>query len=126
MTPPTVSVPLLVVIVRLPLIVTAPVANMYAAAGSVAEQSISSMRTVASFRGEDKEAEKYREKLVEAEKVGIQSGAAIAKGIASVLFILFASYGLGMWFGAKEIVDAGNAGTATPDMAGNILVVFWR
>ena len=33
----------------------------------------------------------------------MKSGRAIAQGLGTVLFIIFASYGLGMWFGAKEI-----------------------
>ena len=75
--------------------------GLYAEAGAVAEQAIASIRTVAAFTGERKEADRYALKLERAQGVGIQSGTAIARGLACVLFIIFASYGLGMWFGAK-------------------------
>jgi len=39
--------------------------------------------------------------------VGVKSGRTIAQGLGTVLFIVFASYGLGMWFGAKEIGEQG-------------------
>ena len=52
-------------------------------AGSVAEESISSIRTVVAFTGEAKEASRYSEKLIKAQAVGIQSGQAIARGLVS-------------------------------------------
>jgi len=42
-------------------------------------------------------------KILKAQSIGVKSGRAIAQGLGTVLFIIFASYGLGMWFGAKEI-----------------------
>lgn len=71
--------------------------SLYAEAGAVAEQAIASIRTVAAFTGERKEADRYAAKLGKAQAVGVQSGTAIARGLACVLFIIFASYGLGMW-----------------------------
>ena len=105
--------------------------KLYAEAGSVAEQAISSIRTVAAFTGEEKEADRYSVRLLKAQSVGVKSGRAIAQGLATVLFIIFASYGLGMWYGAKEIVDDHEA---HPDCVyagnckvngGDVLVVFW-
>lgn len=104
--------------------------KLYAEAGSVAEQAISSIRTVAAFTGEE-EADRYSVRLLKAQSVGVKSGRAIAQGLATVLFIIFASYGLGMWYGAKEIVDDHEA---HPDCVsagnckvngGDVLVVFW-
>jgi len=46
---------------------------------------------------------RYTVKLLKAQSIGVKSGRAIAQGLGTVLFIIFASYGLGMWFGAKEI-----------------------
>lgn len=43
--------------------------KLYAEAGAVAEQSISSIRTVTAFTGEMVEAARYRIKLEDAEKV---------------------------------------------------------
>jgi ATP-binding cassette, subfamily B (MDR/TAP), member 1 len=105
--------------------------KLYAEAGNVAEQSISAIRTVAAFTGERKEEARYGDKLRAAEVVSIRSGATIARGLATVLFVIFASYGLGMWFGAKELVDYRNAHPyCFYEMnckinGGDILVVFW-
>jgi hypothetical protein len=44
---------------------------------------------------------------LKAQSVGVKSGRTIAQGLGTVLFIVFASYGLGMWFGAKEIGEEG-------------------
>ncbi|KAM3576986.1 hypothetical protein VYU27_001127 [Nannochloropsis oceanica] len=105
--------------------------KLYAEAGSVAEQAISSIRTVAAFTGERREADRYTVKILKAQSIGVKSGRAIAQGLGTVLFIIFASYGLGMWFGAKEIVDdheahpeCVEAGTCNIN-GGDVLVVFW-
>lgn len=50
---------------------------------------------------------RYSAKLLKAQSVGVKSGRTIAQGLGTVLFIVFASYGLGMWFGAKEIGEEG-------------------
>jgi len=93
--------------------------KLYAEAGEVAEQSISSVRTVAAFTSKLQEAANYRAKLMDAGKVrrrtrrrhssgesnkksiccsgcchhtaqvGINSGALIARGLVTVLFIIF-------------------------------------
>ena len=86
---------------------------------------------MAAFTGEKKEADRYSVKLIKAQSVGVKSGRAIAQGLATVLFIIFASYGLGMWFGAKEIVEDHEANPGCVETGtckvngGDVLVVFW-
>ena len=108
--------------------------ELYAEAGSVAEQAIASIRTVTAFNGGFKESNRYKAKLLAAESIGIASGNAIARGIGSVLFIIFASYGLGMWFGASEIIDGIKNKGCSPQnedepldcvTSGDVLTVFW-
>ena len=46
--------------------------NAYAKAGDVAEEVLSSIRTVTAFGGQREETERYSDNLVEAKKVGIK------------------------------------------------------
>lgn len=55
--------------------------KVYGEAGAVAEESISSIRTVASFTGETRVITKYDSKVHEAEKFGVSVGLAIARGV---------------------------------------------
>ncbi|KAJ3685941.1 hypothetical protein LUZ61_015105 [Rhynchospora tenuis] len=84
----------------------------YGEAGNVAEQTISSIRTVASFSGESQAVRIYNQLIHKAYKCYIQEGAATGLGMGSVLMILFCSYGLAVWYGSKLIVIKGyNGGT---------------
>ncbi|CAA2959744.1 ABC transporter B family member 11-like [Olea europaea subsp. europaea] len=79
--------------------------NAYAKAAIVVEQTISSIRTVASFTGEKQAVADYDKSLVEAYKSGVHEGWATGLGLGSVMFILFCSYALAIWFGAKMILE---------------------
>jgi len=62
--------------------------TIYAEAGAVAEESISSIRTVASFNGEQRIVQKYEDKVHGAEKVGISVGVAIGRGVGELVKVL--------------------------------------
>eukprot|EP00952_Eustigmatos_sp_NYUAD-ZCMA_P013705 54120-Eustigmatos_ZCMA.PRE.1 len=55
--------------------------DLYGEAGAIAEEGFSSIRTVAAFGGEKKIVKRYAAKLVEVEKVSIESSLAVARGI---------------------------------------------
>ncbi|XP_041018970.1 ABC transporter B family member 21-like [Juglans microcarpa x Juglans regia] len=82
----------------------------YANAANVVEQTISSIRTVASFTGEKQAVAKYKKFLVTAYKSGVQEGLASGLGFAMVMCVMFSSYGMAIWFGSKMIVDKGYSG----------------
>ncbi|CAI9781044.1 unnamed protein product [Fraxinus pennsylvanica] len=84
--------------------------NAYAKAAIVVEQTIGSIRTVASFTGEKQAVAHYDKSLVEAYKSGVQEGWASGLGLGSVMFIVFCSYALAIWFGAKMILEKGYTG----------------
>ncbi|RDX91485.1 ABC transporter B family member 11, partial [Mucuna pruriens] len=71
----------------------------YSIAASVVEQTIGSIRTVASFTGEKQAIAKYNQSLIKAYKAGVQE--ALASGLG---------YGLAIWFGAKMIIEKGYTG----------------
>ncbi|KAL0418947.1 UNVERIFIED_CONTAM: ABC transporter B family member 11 [Sesamum radiatum] len=84
--------------------------NAYAKAATVVEQTIGSIRTVASFTGEKKAVADYDKSLIKAYQSGVNEGWASGMGLGSVMFIAFCSYALAIWFGAKMILEKGYSG----------------
>ncbi|XXG76266.1 hypothetical protein AAC387_Pa08g0649 [Persea americana] len=77
----------------------------YAEAGVLVEQTIGSIRTVASFTGEKKAVHKYGKSLNTAYKSGVQEGFISGLGLGSVMFVLLCSYALTIWFGSRLILN---------------------
>ncbi|KAL3517346.1 hypothetical protein ACH5RR_019935 [Cinchona calisaya] len=84
--------------------------DAYAKAATVVEQTIGSIRTVASFTGEKQAVANYNKSLGNAYKSGVDEGMATGLGLGSVMCIVFCSYSLAIWFGAKLIADKKNTG----------------
>ncbi|KAL8029397.1 hypothetical protein ABFX02_14G223000 [Erythranthe guttata] len=82
----------------------------YSEAANIVEQTISSIRTVASFTGERQAIAKYEKSLNKAYKAGVQEGLAAGLGSGFFMLVLFCSYGLAIWFGAKMIITKGYTG----------------
>eukprot|EP00117_Sycon_ciliatum_P002774 scpid23728/ scgid7858/ Multidrug resistance protein 1A; ATP-binding cassette sub-family B member 1A; MDR1A; Multidrug resistance protein 3; P-glycoprotein 3 len=76
----------------------------YAKAGSVAEEVLSSVRTVVAFGGEDKEVDRYTKELESARKLGNRKGAVVGFGTAFVFVVMFSTYGLAFWWGSQLII----------------------
>ncbi|XWS76724.1 hypothetical protein CRYUN_Cryun01aG0202400 [Craigia yunnanensis] len=84
--------------------------NAYAKAATVVEQTIGSIRTVASFTGEKQAISNYNKFLVIAYKSGVYEGAAAGLGLGIVMLIVFCSYALAVWFGGRMILERGYTG----------------
>ncbi|PON51595.1 ABC transporter [Parasponia andersonii] len=84
--------------------------NAYAKAANVVEQTIGSIRTVASFTGEKQAMASYNKFLVSAYKSGVYEGTAAGLGLGVVMFVIFCSYALAVWFGVKMIREKGYDG----------------
>jgi ATP-binding cassette subfamily B (MDR/TAP) protein 1 len=82
---------------------TAQGSDNYAAAGAIAQEVFSSIRTVVAFGGQNREKERYFAQLKEAEKEGIKSSWINGITIGVVFFIIFSTYSLGFWFGGIMI-----------------------
>ncbi|KAI3449330.1 hypothetical protein Pfo_005995 [Paulownia fortunei] len=108
------SIPLLVISGGIMSLVLSKMAsrgqNAYAKAAIVVEQTIGSIRTVASFTGEKQAVADYERSLVKAYQSGVHEGLASGLGLGSVMFIIFCSYALAIWFGAKMILEKGYTG----------------
>ncbi|KAL4093101.1 hypothetical protein PRIC1_012090 [Phytophthora ramorum] len=92
--------------------------KVYAEAGSVAEETLGSIRTVASLNGEQKAIDKFEKKVFEAEKENI----ALHK-MTSVVFSMFLGsvwvmYSIGLWYGGWKA----SHGNTTP---GDVFAAFF-
>jgi ATP-binding cassette, subfamily B (MDR/TAP), member 1 len=67
----------------------------YAAAATIAEEVLSSVRTAQAFGTEDKLAATYDDKLASAQKAGYRKAFALALLMASIMCIRYLLFGLG-------------------------------
>ncbi|KAG2697817.1 hypothetical protein I3760_07G123500 [Carya illinoinensis] len=84
--------------------------SAYAKAANVVEQTIGSIRTVASFTGEKQAIINYNKFLVKAYESGVHEGLASGFGLGMVMLVVFCSYALAIWFGGKMILEKGYSG----------------
>ncbi|PUZ46301.1 hypothetical protein GQ55_7G052700 [Panicum hallii var. hallii] len=85
----------------------------YQRAGSVAQQAISSIRTVLSFVMEDRLADKYSEWLNKAAPISIKMGFAKGAGMGMIYLVTYSQWALALWYGsqlvAKGEIQGGDA-----------------
>ncbi|KAG1339955.1 hypothetical protein G6F62_005599 [Rhizopus arrhizus] len=73
----------------------------YAEAGSIAEQVFSGIRTVNSFSLQNRFATLYSKRLETAKAAGTRRALSLGLGSSGFMFILFCTYALSFWYGAK-------------------------
>ncbi|KAJ8003456.1 hypothetical protein DPEC_G00148510 [Dallia pectoralis] len=78
----------------------------YAKAGAVADEVITSIRTVAAFGGQMKEVERYDKNLISAQRWGIRKGLIMGFFTGYMWLIIFLCYALAFWYGSGLVVDA--------------------
>ncbi|KAK4480799.1 hypothetical protein RD792_011650 [Penstemon davidsonii] len=72
----------------------------YRKAGRIAEQAISSIRTVISFVAEDTLAEKYADFLEKSVPLGAKIGFAKGAGIGVIYLVTYGTWALAFWYGS--------------------------
>lgn len=77
----------------------------YRKAGSIAEQAISSIRTVISFAAEEILAGKYAELLENTVAVGSKLGFAKGAGMGVIYLVTYATWALAFWYGSILVAD---------------------
>ncbi|KAG0045015.1 Multidrug resistance protein 1 [Gryganskiella cystojenkinii] len=92
--------------------------DSYASAGAVAEAAISSIRTVYAFDGQKRELQKFNVHIEEAYKSGVKKAIGTGIGMGSIMLILFSSYALAFWYGAR-VVRSGDM------VSGDVLTVLF-
>eukprot|EP00898_Chlorokybus_atmophyticus_P004111 jgi/Chlat1/4700/Chrsp3S05626 len=90
----------------------------YAEAGGVAEQSISCIRTVKAFGGEQKAWQSYSDALAKSLQSGKRNAWQSGFGLAFTYFTFYGTCALALWYGSKLIIDDGQTG-------GDILATFF-
>ncbi|WCJ38603.1 ABC transporter family protein [Euphorbia peplus] len=81
----------------------------YAVAGGIAEQAISSIRTVYSYVGENQTLDRYENALQNNMKLGIKQG--LAKGLLiGSMGMIFAAWGFLAWVGSVLVTERGENG----------------
>ncbi|CAN6242649.1 unnamed protein product [Urochloa humidicola] len=75
----------------------------YQRAGSVAQQAISSVRTVLSFVMEDRLADRYAEWLNKAAPIGIKMGFAKGAGMGVIYLVTYSQWALALWYGSQLV-----------------------
>ncbi|CAK1542634.1 unnamed protein product [Leptosia nina] len=78
----------------------------YSVAGVIAEEVLSSIRTVVAFGGEEKEIARYSKRLEPAKKMGIRKGIFSGIGSGIMWLIIYATYALSFWYGVGLILDS--------------------
>lgn len=72
----------------------------YKKAGSIAEQTINSIRTVFSFVVEDHLAARYTELLEKSVPIGRQIGFAKGAGMGVIYLITYSTWAIAFWYGS--------------------------
>uniref|UniRef100_A0A2K6URP3 ABC-type xenobiotic transporter n=1 Tax=Saimiri boliviensis boliviensis TaxID=39432 RepID=A0A2K6URP3_SAIBB len=94
--------------------------NAYSKAGAVAEEVLSSIRTVVAFGGQKKELQRYTQNLKDAKDLGIKKAIASKLSLGAVYFFMNGTYGLAFWYGTSLILN-GEPGYTI----GTVLAVFF-
>ncbi|CAF1041557.1 unnamed protein product [Rotaria sp. Silwood1] len=90
----------------------------YAKAGAIAEEVLSSIRTVFAYNGATYESKRYEKHLRSAKLSGIRKGGLNGMLMGGIFCLIFCTYALGFWYGAKLVRDEGFS-------IGGILIVFF-
>ncbi|EEQ99373.1 multidrug resistance protein, putative, partial [Perkinsus marinus ATCC 50983] len=99
--------------------------NEYAEAGAVAEEVLSSIKTVASFGGEQRSIDRYNAKVQKALKSGVKVSVYRGFAIGFTMLVVFWTYALTFWYGGTLIRDRTiNPSTGRPYQGGDVLTVF--
>uniref|UniRef100_A0A8C8FDU0 ATP-binding cassette, sub-family B (MDR/TAP), member 4 n=1 Tax=Oncorhynchus tshawytscha TaxID=74940 RepID=A0A8C8FDU0_ONCTS len=79
--------------------------SAYAKAGAVAEEVISSVRTVFAFGGQQKEITRYEKNLEDAKNMGIRKAISANIAMGFTFLMIYLSYALSFWYGSTLILS---------------------
>ncbi|KAF2937623.1 hypothetical protein DAI22_03g063500 [Oryza sativa Japonica Group] len=77
----------------------------YQRAGDVAQQAISSIRTVMSFVMEERLAGEYAEWLDKAAPIGVKMGFAKGAGMGVIYLVTYSQWALALWYGSRLVAN---------------------
>lgn len=79
--------------------------DAYGAAGSIAEEVLSAIRTVIAFGGQTKETNRYGDKLVFARDNNIRRSLLSGIGFGMLWFFIYGTYALAFWYGVGLVME---------------------
>lgn len=82
------------------------VSEQYAQAGSLASESLSSIRTVTALNAQPDVITRYRKYLLEAMRIGLKKGFKLSWATGCMWSSMFLTYALAFWYGGKLVADA--------------------
>lgn len=77
----------------------------YGAAGAIAEEVFSSIRTVVAFDGQEKEMERYNKHLIRAKTNNIKRCFFNSMSNGVLWFFVYSCYALSFWYGVGLIIE---------------------
>nr|XP_026695936.1 multidrug resistance protein 1-like isoform X2 [Ciona intestinalis] len=80
-------------------------AKAYAKAGSLAEETLHSIRTVLAYGCQDKIVDRFGKNLDSAKQVGIKKGLVLGLSIGISRCLVYAMYAASFWYGSVLVVD---------------------
>lgn len=78
--------------------------DAYGAAGAIAEEVLTAIKTVFAFSGQEKEVNRYKKHLITACSNNIRRSLLTALSNSLMMFFIFASYALAFWYGVGLII----------------------
>lgn len=101
--------------------------DAYGAAGAIAEEVLTSIRTVIAFGGQHKEISRYEDNLHFARNNNITRTLLTGVGFGLLWFFIYAAYALAFWYGVGLVLEENSlpAEERTYD-AGNMVTVSSR
>lgn len=107
-----ISLPVVMISLGIVALITSKIAkkelDAYGAAGAIAEEVLSSIRTVMAFGGQRKELDRYSKNLVFARDNNIKRSMLAGIGFGTLWFFIYGSYALAFWYGVKLVLDERN------------------
>uniref|UniRef100_A0A915LEP4 p-glycoprotein n=1 Tax=Meloidogyne javanica TaxID=6303 RepID=A0A915LEP4_MELJA len=78
--------------------------DKYAIAGAIAEETLSSMRTIHSLNAEQQELERYEKALEDGRKTGLLKYLYMALGVGINNIIMYVSYAVAFWYASRLVL----------------------
>ncbi|XP_069111959.1 ATP-dependent translocase ABCB1-like isoform X2 [Argopecten irradians] len=97
----------------------------YSAAGSIAEEVLSCIRTVISHNGQRQERNRYEKALQICKTYGIKKGLLQGLLMGFLMLTMFSTYGLAFWYGTELVKDYFTSFGADGIEPGTVLTVFF-
>jgi ABC-type multidrug transport system fused ATPase/permease subunit len=92
-------------VVRVSSTLTRREVEVYASAGSIAEEVLAGIRTVVAFAGQGKELRRYTESLDSTYANNVKKGLLSGLGLGVLWLSMYSNYGLSFWYGVTLILD---------------------